>query len=344
MPAATEPAGMPDLRSANTACLIETKLPDDSACGPEAVVLSPVSAMPAAPANPISATRTVPEPPGPDENPPETGPAPPPNRPPPPAPVNPRNLFSSNDLQQEKPAASGAHVAYYGYRYYDPVTGRWPSRDPIGEKGGLNLYGFVGNDGVDANDPLGLLPVDFFFTTPNNVTIENGDTPGDRDGVTTVAGNVSCECDGCSVRCMVIAASWIQMNNHRDKKGTTNYNGNLNHEKLHVMSWAWRVKDRLIRKLIQEPCSYGTADQCKAAAKRLTDVYNDMLNDMVCARDHKNDPKLKDRNDTTKYSPLLTGRYQSIEEEMSDWIVDMNHGRMSGSVVSGAIEYGGCGK
>jgi Type VI secretion system (T6SS), amidase effector protein 4 len=95
------------------------------------VVLSPVSAMPAAPANPISATRPVPEPPSPDDNPPETGPATPPKRPPPPTPVNPHNLFSSNDLQQEKPAASGAHVAYYGYRYYDPLTGRWPSRDPI---------------------------------------------------------------------------------------------------------------------------------------------------------------------------------------------------------------------
>jgi RHS repeat-associated protein len=34
-------------------------------------------------------------------------------------------------------------VAYYGYRYYDPVTGRWPSRDPIEERGGDNLYAFV---------------------------------------------------------------------------------------------------------------------------------------------------------------------------------------------------------
>jgi len=33
----------------------------------------------------------------------------------------------------------------YGFRYYDPVTGRWPSRDLIGENGGLNLYGMVGN-------------------------------------------------------------------------------------------------------------------------------------------------------------------------------------------------------
>jgi RHS repeat-associated protein len=38
---------------------------------------------------------------------------------------------------------------YYGYRYYDPVTGRWPSRDPIGESGGVNLYGFVENDGLN---------------------------------------------------------------------------------------------------------------------------------------------------------------------------------------------------
>jgi RHS repeat-associated protein len=27
-------------------------------------------------------------------------------------------------------------LLYYGYRFYDPVTGRWPSRDPIGDRGG----------------------------------------------------------------------------------------------------------------------------------------------------------------------------------------------------------------
>ena len=29
-------------------------------------------------------------------------------------------------------------LVYYGYRYYDPVEGRWLSRDPIQEEGGLN--------------------------------------------------------------------------------------------------------------------------------------------------------------------------------------------------------------
>jgi RHS repeat-associated protein len=46
-------------------------------------------------------------------------------------------------------------LLYYGYRYYDPLTGRWPSRDPIGESGGVSLYGFVGNGGINLIDFLG---------------------------------------------------------------------------------------------------------------------------------------------------------------------------------------------
>ena len=45
---------------------------------------------------------------------------------------------------------------YYGYRHYSPELRRWASRDPIGEEGGLNLYGFCGNDGVNKIDPCGL--------------------------------------------------------------------------------------------------------------------------------------------------------------------------------------------
>ena len=38
----------------------------------------------------------------------------------------------------------------------DPLTGRWPSRDPIEEEGGLNLYVFVGNDPINHHDSIGL--------------------------------------------------------------------------------------------------------------------------------------------------------------------------------------------
>jgi hypothetical protein len=46
-------------------------------------------------------------------------------------------------------------VADYGYRYYDPLTGRWPSRDPIEEQGGANLYGFIDNSPLLYIDVLG---------------------------------------------------------------------------------------------------------------------------------------------------------------------------------------------
>ncbi len=47
---------------------------------------------------------------------------------------------------------------YYGYRYLDSEHGRWLNRDPIGEEGGFNLYGFVGSDPVNTWDYLGLDP------------------------------------------------------------------------------------------------------------------------------------------------------------------------------------------
>jgi RHS repeat-associated protein len=42
------------------------------------------------------------------------------------------------------------------YRAYDPVTGRWLSRDPIKEQGGINLYRYVASDPVNFVDPEGL--------------------------------------------------------------------------------------------------------------------------------------------------------------------------------------------
>ncbi len=47
-------------------------------------------------------------------------------------------------------------LIYYNYRYYNPATGKWLKRDPIQEQGGLNLYGFVGNNSVSYFDLFGL--------------------------------------------------------------------------------------------------------------------------------------------------------------------------------------------
>src|SRR5687767_14831852 len=41
--------------------------------------------------------------------------------------------------------------------------GAWFSRDPIEERGGRNLYGFLNNNGLRGYDRLGLSPSDFTF-------------------------------------------------------------------------------------------------------------------------------------------------------------------------------------
>jgi RHS repeat-associated protein len=55
-----------------------------------------------------------------------------------------------------KPLDATTGLYYYGYRFYDPRIGRWLNRDPIAEKGGFNLYGFVRNNQINKIDIIGL--------------------------------------------------------------------------------------------------------------------------------------------------------------------------------------------
>ena len=54
---------------------------------------------------------------------------------------------------REWSAATG--LINFRARWYDPVTGRWLSKDPIGLNGGLNLYAFCGNDPICNIDSYG---------------------------------------------------------------------------------------------------------------------------------------------------------------------------------------------
>jgi RHS repeat-associated protein len=59
-------------------------------------------------------------------------------------------------------------LVYYGLRYYSPSLGRFINKDPIGEQGGLNLYGYCQNNGVNKYDVLGMWPTISFMPVHQN--------------------------------------------------------------------------------------------------------------------------------------------------------------------------------
>lgn len=61
-----------------------------------------------------------------------------------------RYLFQGREYD----ASTGLY--YFRARWYDPVSGRFISKDPVGISGGLNLYVFCSDDPVNFVDPLGL--------------------------------------------------------------------------------------------------------------------------------------------------------------------------------------------
>jgi RHS repeat-associated protein len=51
-----------------------------------------------------------------------------------------------------------SNLVYCQNRYYDPQSGRWLSRDPIGLEGGVNVYQYCGGNPIMFADPSGLEP------------------------------------------------------------------------------------------------------------------------------------------------------------------------------------------
>lgn len=79
---------------------------------------------------------------------------------------------------------------YVRARYYSPTLGRFLQTDPVGIMGGTNLYAYVGDDPLNAIDPLGLMP-DKPAQQQNTMVQQQSDSPEAAKASAQRAGAVS---------------------------------------------------------------------------------------------------------------------------------------------------------
>jgi RHS repeat-associated protein len=86
-----------------------------------------------------------------------------------------RYLFQGREYSWATHAAwDGAGLYNFRARWYDPLTGRWLSNDPIGIGGGLNQYAFCSNNPVMFVDSTGLEGENEVSRVTGRVTIDEG--------------------------------------------------------------------------------------------------------------------------------------------------------------------------
>jgi RHS repeat-associated protein len=108
------------------------------------------------------------------------------------------------DAEVDYPSTSNDGLYYFGRRYYLPRLGRWGSRDPIEERGGANLYGFVDNSPGLKFDRLGLFIECFCEQRPPkpNPCADCWQTCLQNQGLLgNIGGAVICRADGCECAC-----------------------------------------------------------------------------------------------------------------------------------------------
>jgi hypothetical protein len=93
--------------------------------------------------------------------------------------------------------------------------GNWPNRDPIGERGGMNLYGFVGNQPVDEIDIFGLWASLYGFSEHQDMTGRAFDAVNEGADVD----------DACKAR----IRNYLQLANKDQDDNSANFHNNILH-------------------------------------------------------------------------------------------------------------------
>ena len=88
---------------------------------------------------------------------------------------------NGNTIQYTGRENDGTGLYYYRARYYDPVLKHFAQEDPIGLKGGINIYAYVGGNPLSYVDPFGLQETQW-ISPPGRYSGSNGPRSGNWCG------------------------------------------------------------------------------------------------------------------------------------------------------------------
>lgn len=209
----------------------------------------------------------------------------------------------------------------YEFRYYSPSIGRWINRDPVGERGGVNLFKFCNNDPVQTVDAFGAYCVDVRLNpaTPEDAKPEFSKAPRGLEKDTwgwvepDVQINCRCEPGQCIIKCDVKATMKIKINS--DWRGVNEAYAKrtggppqtppeiFGHEQRHIQNIY-----ALIKKEIEGPIQResGPSKDCENNARKLKERYDAIWKD-ISANELKH--KSGDPVRGAPYPPLPGSKY-----------------------------------
>ena len=153
---------------------------------------------------------------------------------------------------KEKTAYRGVSGLVSGYRYYSPELGRWLSRDPIEESGGINYYSYVGNSPIVGIDPLGYCKlIEEFKSAPDGSTVKGTTTPTITRSVKTSDCEKGKKGELWTYSCTITITYYVP-------KGDSQYDKVRNHEYVHKGNAELAYFSMLLSKMngecLCEPC------------------------------------------------------------------------------------------
>jgi uncharacterized protein RhaS with RHS repeats len=216
------------------------------------------------------------------------------------------------------------------HAYYNPVEGRWCSRDPIGEAGGVNLYGFVGNDGVATVDSLGRLPVKVDYEHPTPAGIVPTESADGDSGTSYPIKEFTCSCDcpkdsdNYYILCKVKFTAEIHLGKNNIGTGPmkSTWLKVYGHEQRHVLSRVNRVQRIVDEMKTNEGGPFKTQRACDTSLKKwYVTKYNAFVAQLTTGKDFDH----KGSGTATDDSPEKGVGYDPLKGTGQDIIEGLNH-------------------